>query len=129
MEDLVDLLLAGATDHYFLSTGHVIDLTNKAFELFEAMTTDGALPAGETDAREVLATTLSAVVRPMAMGFRHEEDADWHETIELQEALFAALPTLLAQPRNPQWTSDGRPEALRDVMLAGKPDEITHALQ
>src|SRR2546423_12119212 len=95
MEDLVELLLAGATDHYFLSTGHVIDFTNKAFELFEVMTADGALPIGETDTQEVLATTLSAVVRPMAMGFRHEEDADWHEPIERQEAVFAALPTRL----------------------------------
>ena len=129
MEDLVELLLAGATDHYFLSTGHVIDFTNKAFELFEVMTTDGALPVGESDAREVLATTLSAVVRPMAMGFRHEEDADWQETIEPQEALFAMLPTLLAQPRDLHWARDGRPEALRDVLLAGKPDDITQALQ
>src|SRR5712691_1927017 len=127
-EDLVDLLLAGATDHYFLSTGHVVDFTNKAFELFEVMTADGAVPIGEADAQEVLATTLSSVVRPMAMGFRHEEDADWQETIEPQEALFAALPTLLAQPRNVQWARDGRPEALRDVLLAGKPDEITQAL-
>lgn len=128
-EDLIDLLMAGATDHYFLSTGHVIDFTNKAFELFEVMTTGGALPIGESDAREVLATTLSAVVRPMAMGFRHEEDADWHETIEPQEALFAALPTLVAQPRDPHWAREGRPEALRDVLLAGKPDDITQALQ
>jgi nitrite reductase/ring-hydroxylating ferredoxin subunit len=128
-EDLVELLMAGATDHYFLSTGHVIDFTNKAFELFEVMTADGALPIGEIDAREVLATTLSSVVRPMAMGFRHEEDADWQETIEPQEALFEALPTLLAQPRNLNWAEDGRPEALRDVMLAGKPGEITQALR
>ncbi len=129
LEDLVDLLMAGATDHYFLSTGHVIDFTNKAFELFEVMTAEGAVPIGESDAQEVLATTLSSVVRPMAMGFRHEEDADWQETIEPQEALFAALPTLLAQPRNVQWARDGRPEALRDVMLAGKPEEITQALR
>jgi nitrite reductase/ring-hydroxylating ferredoxin subunit len=129
MEDLIELLIVAATDHYFLNTGHVIDFTNKAFELFEVMTADGALPVGETNTQEVLATTLSAIVRPMAMGFRHEEDADWHETLGPQEALFAALPTLLAQPRNPQWASDGRPEALRDRMLAGKPDEITQALQ
>src|SRR2546427_1385484 len=128
-EHLVELLMAGATDHYFLSTGHVIDFTNKAFELFEIMTANGALPFDEADAEGMLETTLSSVVRPMAMGFRHEESADWQETIEPQEALFAALPTLLAQPRNPQWTNDARPEALRDVMLAGKPDEITQALQ
>jgi nitrite reductase/ring-hydroxylating ferredoxin subunit len=127
-EDLIDLLMAGATDHYFLSTGHVIDFTNKAFELFEVMTADGALPSGESDTREALATTLSAVVRPMAMGFRHEEDADWHETREPQEVLFAALPTLLAQPRDPTWAHAGRSAALRDVLLAGKPDDITRAL-
>ena len=77
----------------------------------------------------MLATTLSAVVRPMAMGFRHEEDADWHETIEPQEALFVALPILVAQPRDAHWARDGRPEALLDVLLAGKPDDITQALQ
>ncbi len=127
--DLIELLMAGATDHYFLSTGHVIDFTNKAFELYEVMTTNGALPNGESEMREVLATTLSSVVRPMAMGFRHEEDADWYETIEPQEALFEALPTLLAQPRDPHWARGGRPEMLRDVMLAGKPEEITQALR
>lgn len=126
--DLIGLLLAGATDHYFLSTGHVIDFTNKAFELFEVMTANGVLPFGESDSSEVLETTLSAVVRPMAMGFRQEEDADWYETIEPQEALFESLPTLLAQPRNPHWAQDGRPEKLRDVMLAGKPEDITQAL-
>src|SRR6266446_2093547 len=128
-EDLIEMLMAGATDHYFLSTGHVIDFTNKAFELHEVMTADGALPPGESDAREVLATTLSSVVRPMAMGFRHEEDADWQETIEPQEALFEALPTLLAQQRDPQWAQNGRSEALRDLMLAGKPEEITSRLR
>src|SRR5712691_11002378 len=129
MEDLVDLLMAGATDHYFLSTGHVIDFINKAFELFEVMTAGEALPFGESDALEVLATTLSAVVRPMAMGFRHEEDADWQETIEPQEALFALLPALLTRPRDPHWEASGRAEQLRDVLLAGKPEEITQALQ
>ncbi len=128
-EHLVELLMAGATDHYFLSTGHVIDFTNKAFELFEVMTADGALPNDETDARAVLETTLSSVVRPMAMGFRHEESADWQETIEPQEALFALLPTLLSHSRDAQWANDGRPEALRDVLLAGKPEDITRALQ
>ncbi len=128
-EHLVELLMAGATDHYFLSTGHVIDFTNKAFELFEVMTADGALPNDETDARAVLETTLSSVVRPMAMGFRHEESADWQETIEPQEALFALLPTLLSHSRDAQWADDGRPEALRDVLLAGKPEDITRALQ
>lgn len=128
MADLIEVLLAGATDHYFLSTGHVIDFTNKAFELFEVMTANAALPSGESDAREVLATTLSSVVRPMAMGFRHEEDADWHETKEPQEALFEKLPAILARPRDPHWARGGRPEQLRDVMLAGKPEEITQAL-
>jgi nitrite reductase/ring-hydroxylating ferredoxin subunit len=128
-EDLIEMLVAGATDHYFLSTGHVIDFTNKAFELFEIMTANGALPFDEADAEGVLETTLSSVVRPMAMGFRHEESADWQETIEPQEALFAALPTLLAHPRNSRWAVDGRPEALRDSLLAGKPEVITQALQ
>jgi nitrite reductase/ring-hydroxylating ferredoxin subunit len=127
--DLIELLMAAATDHYFLSTGHVVDFTNKAFELFGVMTAGDALPFGETDAQEVLQTTLSAVIRPLAMGFRHEESADWQETIEPQEALFAELPTLLARPRNLAWASEGRPEALRDTLLAGKPEEITRALQ
>ncbi len=128
-EDIIEMLVSSATDHYFLSTGHVIDFVNKAFALFAVMTAGNALPPGETDVREVLATTLSSVVRPMAMGFRHEEDADWQETIAPQEALFSTLPTLLAQPRDPHWVLHGRPEALRDVLLAGKPDEISQALR
>lgn len=129
-QDLIELLLAAATDHYFLSTGHVIDFTNKAFQLFDVMSAaNGSLPPGESDLQETLATTLSSVVRPMAMGFRHEEDADWQETIEPQQALFADLPALLAQPRNAAWARDGRPETLRNVLLAGKPEEITQAVR
>src|SRR5258708_20813774 len=110
-EALIEMLVAAATDHSFLSTGHVIDFTNKAFELFEIMTANGALPFDEADAEGVLETTLSSVVRPMAMGFRHEESADWQETIEPQEALFAALPTLLSQPHNSRCAADQRPYA------------------
>ncbi len=128
-QELIELLLSAATDHYFLSIGHVIDFTNKALELFDFMTADGALPVGETGSHDVLATTLSSVIRPMATAFRHEEDADWQETIGPQEDLFAVLPTLLTQPRNLHWSGDGRPEALRDVLLAGKPNEITQALR
>src|SRR5258708_30590020 len=128
-EDLIEMLVAGATDHYFLSTGHVIDFTNKAFELFEIMTANAALPFGKADAEVVLETTLSSVLRPMAMGFGHEESAVWQEPIEPQDALFAALPTLLAQPRNSRWAVDGRPQTLRHSVLAGKPEVITQALQ
>ena len=48
---------------------------------------------------------------------------------EPQEALFAALPEVLSQQRDPHWKDNGRPEALRDVLLAGKPGGITQALQ
>jgi hypothetical protein len=65
----------------------------------------------------------------MATGFRHEEDADWQETIEPQEALFADLEMLLTLPRDPLWGNNGRAEALRDVMLASRPEEITLALR
>ncbi len=129
LEDLLDLLLVAATDHYFLSTGHVIDFVNKASELYKFMTQGGTAPVGDVDARAVLADTLSSVVRPMSSGFRHEEDADWQETIAPQEALFAELPALLAGSRDPHWASEGRPEVLRDTLLAGKPDDITRALR
>ena len=102
------MLLTGATDHFFLSTGHVLDFLNKAWELVDLI--------GEEHAADM----LSGIVPPMATAFRHEESADWMEFVAPLHAVFAALPALIEAGRGKQW--DGA-----DALLATALGDAPHA--
>ena len=106
LEDVVGMLLAGATDHFFLSTGHVVDFLNKAWEMVDLI--------GEEHAADV----LSGVVPPMATAFRHEESADWMEFVAPLHAVFAELPALVAAGAGKRW--DGA-DALLAIALGDAP--------
>jgi nitrite reductase/ring-hydroxylating ferredoxin subunit len=96
LEDVVGMLLTGVTDHFFLSTGHVLDFLNKVWELVDMI--------GDEQAADM----FSGIVPPMATAFRHEESADWQEFVAPLRAVFAELPTLIAQGNAKQWTgADG----------------------
>ncbi|NUP99931.1 MAG: Rieske 2Fe-2S domain-containing protein, partial [Armatimonadetes bacterium] len=110
-EAAAELLLAAATDHYFLSTGHVIDFINKAYELLDHL------------GGELTEAVLGSLVRPIATGFRHEEAADWADMVEPLGAAFADLPN---RPGcDPAWTDPG----MVGILLDGEPDEIIAALR
>jgi nitrite reductase/ring-hydroxylating ferredoxin subunit len=83
---VADMLLAAATDHYFLAGGHSVDFINKAFELLEL--------TGWQEAANVLPSLVGGICR----GQRSEEQNAWRHPIDLVallEPLFARLPDLV----------------------------------
>ncbi|MBI2298879.1 MAG: Rieske 2Fe-2S domain-containing protein [Armatimonadetes bacterium] len=93
LEDIAQMLLQAATDHYFLSVGHIIDFTNKAYELLDHL------------GPEHTAAILGSLVQPMAGARRHEEAAaEWGEMIEPVTHSFELLEQRPAV--DPTW-SDG----------------------
>lgn len=105
------MLLTAATDHFFLSIGHVLDFLNKGLELLDHL--------GEQAAPEV----LGSLVRPITGGRRHEEAADWIDWVAPLNASFARLAD--RPPVAPGWSGG---DALRRVMLDGEPPDIVAAL-
>ena len=114
---IADMLFAAATDHRYLSTGHVLDFTNKALE---------ALDIAGWDLAE---TVIGSLARGYADAARMEESNAWRRPIDLVEILestFRELPDLLAEEREPvDW--DGR-EALIETVLGEDPQAIADSL-
>jgi hypothetical protein len=116
---LADLMFSAATDHRYLTTGHVLDFTNKAFE---------ALDHGAHDLAEPV---LASLARSYAMGERREESNEWRSPIDLVaicERAFESLPTALeAGRRGPAGSSSCR-EELATVILGDDSQAIAEAL-
>src|SRR4029450_13841473 len=62
-EHIADMLLAAATDHFYLDTGHTLDFVNKAFELLDLIGW----------AAEAAAAILPSLVPVLANSRRAEE--------------------------------------------------------
>lgn len=73
-EDVCSMMGAAATDHVFLDEGHVVDFTNKAFELVDH------LAPGEPAAAALVLPTL---VHQTADAVRHEEEGAWRHPDDL----------------------------------------------
>ena len=103
-EEALVWLLQAATQHVFLSTGHVLDFLNKARELADHLADDPA----------TVAEVLVGMLTPIADGFRHEEDLDWQEL----------LPLLAEAERAPA----APPPLTAALLLGDDPRAITQAL-
>jgi nitrite reductase/ring-hydroxylating ferredoxin subunit len=74
--ELADAFLGALTDHVFLEGGHMLDFTEKAFELLDRIGWAHAAPV------------LASLVTDLAGASRSEEDSDWripHDLIALME--------------------------------------------
>src|SRR5262249_51119740 len=71
--DLADMLFAAATDYRYITIGHALDFTNKAFEALD-------LAGWEPERAELV---LSSVVRGIAAGTRQEESNEWRYPVDL----------------------------------------------
>lgn len=115
--DLADMLLAAATDHFFLSGGHTVDFINKACELLDHI--------GWQQASDV----LPSVIRGIAQGQRSEEQNAWRHPVDLVallEPVFRDLPRLIDPAATPgRWTGF---EALVETVLEAEPAESVAAL-
>ena len=116
---LADLMFSAATDHRYLTVGHVLDFTNKAFE---------ALDHGVHDLAEPV---LASLARSYAIGERMEESNEWRNPIDLIaicERAFESIPAALeAGQRIPSRSWSGR-EELATVILGEDPQAIADAL-
>jgi len=123
---MADLLLSAATDHRYLSDGHVVDFTVKALEALDHAGWAGA------------ETVLTSVVGACAGAERMEESNAWRHPVDLVailEEAFERLPDALgAQARRAQAAAgdgsvpwEGGP-ALVDVLLGEDPQAIADAL-
>jgi nitrite reductase/ring-hydroxylating ferredoxin subunit len=82
------MLLAAATDHYFLAGGHTVDFINKACELLDHT------------GWELAAEVLPSLLRGLTTGARSEEQNAWRhpiDLVELLEPVFADLPALVSK--------------------------------
>ncbi len=116
-EAIADMLFAAATDHRYLSTGHVLDFTNKALE---------ALDIAGWDLAEAVAGSLA---RAYANARRMEESNSWrqpHDLVAILDAAFRDLPETLptATPAGP-WR--GR-AGLIETVLGDDPAAIAASL-
>jgi nitrite reductase/ring-hydroxylating ferredoxin subunit len=116
---LADLMFSAATDHRYLSGGHVLDFTNKAFE------------ALGHDAHELAAPVLASLASSYATGDRMEESNEWRnptDLIAICERAFESLPAALdGGRRRPPRSWNGRNE-LAAVILGDDPQAIADAM-
>jgi nitrite reductase/ring-hydroxylating ferredoxin subunit len=109
------MLYAAATDHRYLTTGHVLDFTTKSLEALDH--------AGWKHAEVV----LGSLARLYAEADRAEESNQWRSPVDLVAILdeaFARMPEALAGPRQ-RWTP---PDGLTELLLGDEPRAIAAAL-
>jgi nitrite reductase/ring-hydroxylating ferredoxin subunit len=115
---IADLLFAAATDHRYLSTGHVLDFTNKALEALDIV--------GWQYAEAV----LPSLVLNYATADRMEESNAWRHPVDLVAILHAAfdrLPEALENGAKRRTGWNGR-TGLIPVLLGDDPRAIADAL-
>jgi hypothetical protein len=113
-----DLMLAAATDHFFLDGGHTLDFINKAFEVLEVI--------GWDHASDILPTLVGQLCR----GRRSEESQAWRHPIDLVPLLreaFEGLPGRVARSAAGSSSPPLSPQ-LVETLLGESPQEIVAAL-
>ncbi len=113
------MLLAAATDHVYLDTGHTLDFVNKACELLDLI---GWSP-------EAAAAILPSLVPVLASSRRAEELNSWRHPVDLVALLdpvFARLPALVASASpDGVWRAE---DELIATLLGDDPAAIVAAL-
>jgi hypothetical protein len=131
--ELADLVFSAVTDRPYADTGHLLDFTNKAFELLDLIGWDHA------------ATVLPSLVGGLVQARGGEETDAWRHPIDLIPLLHRAteeLPTLMAEGEDRSWegvSALGRAllqddphaglSALREAIGAGaRPEQLAQSL-
>jgi nitrite reductase/ring-hydroxylating ferredoxin subunit len=116
--EIADILFSAATDHRYLDGGHVLDFTNKAFEVLEVVGWDMA------------EGILSSLVPLYARATRMEERSSWRHPVDLSKILdrsFKEIPSSLelGRKKRGRWKVD---KSFVDTLLGDKPDQIAEIL-
>jgi len=115
---LADMFFAAATDHRYITTGHVLDFTNKAFE---------ALDLAGWEHAELALSSLAPI---FADAGRMEESNQWRYPVDLVEILdraFAELPRAIEARGRRAGSWDGRARLI-PVLLGEDAQAIADAL-
>jgi nitrite reductase/ring-hydroxylating ferredoxin subunit len=116
-EEVVEILLAAATDHLYLNASHTLDFVNKALETLDHVGWDRA------------EGVLAATVQQFTDADRAEERSEWRQPVDVAALAFEvqeALPDLVAAGDGRKWT---RPEGFVDTLLDDDPEAIADALR
>lgn len=111
-----DMLMAAATDHFYLDAGHTLDFINKSFELLAHIGWEHA------------STVLPSVLVHLTAAERSEERNAWRHPVDLVPLVHdavAALPALLEAGQGKPWYDLDR---LVEDLLSDCPQEIVSAL-
>ncbi len=114
--DLVEMMVAAATDHFYLEGGHVIDFINKAFELLDRIGWEHA------------ADVLPSLIRQLSAAQRSEEQNSWRSPVDLVTLLsetFDSLDRLVEEGRGREWEGGGE---FTDALLQDDPHAIVAEL-
>ena len=114
--DMTDMLMAAATDHFYLDVGHTLDFINKSFELLHHIGWEHA------------STVLPSVLSHLTTAERSEERHVWRYPIDLVPLVHEAcdrLPVLLEAGQQKSW--HGAAELI-DTLLGDSPQAIIMAL-
>ena len=95
---LCELMGAAVTDHVFLDEGHILDFTNKAFELVDHLTPIDANAA---------ALVLHTLVHETAAATRHEEEGAWRHPDDLAGLALSAADRLPEELAACDWAAQG----------------------
>ena len=114
--ELVDLLVAAATDHRYLDGGHTLDFVNQAFEA-----ADG-LDEGRAD-------VFASLVPSLVEADRAEESSSWRQPYDLVERLretFDRLDDLRGEGAGATWSAS---PAFVESLLADDPEAVVDACE
>ena len=120
---VAELVFAAATDHPYLSTGHVLDFANKTFE-----------SVGHVG-WEVADDALASLVDPLATADRSDERSSWRQPVDLVALLedvyggdvsaTDGLETLASEGEGKRWEP---PAAFGETLLGDDPEVIVDSL-
>ncbi|WP_306053658.1 Rieske (2Fe-2S) protein [Natronococcus wangiae] len=138
--EVAELVFAAATDHPYLSAGHVLDFANKAFETLEHVGWEhaddvSASGASGGSAEPGSAGVLSSLVDPLVTATRSDEQSSWRQPVDLVALLedvyggdvteMSGLEALAVDGSEASWEP---PADFQETLLSDDPEAIVDAL-
>lgn len=117
--ELADMIFAAATDRIYIDGGHIVDFSNKAFELLDHI------------GWEHSAQVLTSLVHGMATARRSEELNSWRNPVDISSMVWEArmeLPELYEQGAS-KWGEWDDEQGLADAILEDDPAATLHAIK
>ena len=114
-QQLADMMMTAATDHFYMNGGHVLDFHNKAFEMLSHV--------GE----ELRERVLTSLLPQMADAVRSEELHSWQSPVDLVSPLEAVFAEGVTGP-SPEKAEPVDEEALLEQLFSDRPLETIDAM-